>query len=173
GARPFIVPAMGSHGGATPEGQSELLAEYGITEEQLQVPIRASMEAERIGVTPEGVEVFFSAEALRADGVLIVNRVKPHTDFSSDDLGSGLLKMLVVGLGKRVGAANYHTSASRLGYEQVIRASARITLGAAPILGGVAIVENQLHDTARLVVVPPADLERCEAELYREARRLM
>ncbi len=173
GARPFIVPAMGSHGGATPEGQVELLAEYGITEARLQVPIRAAMEAERIGVTPEGVEVFFSAEALRADGVVVVNRVKPHTDFHSESLGSGLLKMLVVGLGKRVGAANFHTSASRLGYEQVIRASARIALGAAPILGGVAIVENQRHDTARLLVLPPADLERREAELYREAKRLM
>ncbi len=173
GAQPFIVPAMGSHGGATPEGQRELLAEYGITEERLQVPIRPSMEAERIGVTPDGVEVFFSSEALRADGVVVVNRVKPHTDFQSDNLGSGLLKMLVVGLGKRVGAANYHTWASRFGYEEIIRASARITLQAAPILGGVAVVEDQVHATARLAVVLPADMESREKQLYREAKGLM
>jgi len=173
GAQPFVVPAMGSHGGATPEGQRELLAEYGVTEKQLQVPIDASMEAERIGLTPDGVEVFFSTPALRADGVVVVNRVKPHTDFHSDTLGSGLQKMLVIGLGKRVGAANFHRSASRFGYEQVIRTSARVALQAAPVLGGVAIVENQLHDTARLAVVLPEDLERRETELYGEAKRLM
>jgi hypothetical protein len=173
GAVPFIVPAMGSHGGATPEGQVELLGEYGITETRMQAPIRAAMEAERIGVTEDGVDVFSSAEALRADGVVVINRVKPHTDFQSDTLGSGLQKMLVVGLGKRVGAANYHTSASRFGYEHVIRTSARVTLSKAPILCGVAIVENQFHETARLEVVLPADLERRESELYAESRRLM
>jgi hypothetical protein len=173
GASPFIVPAMGSHGGATPEGQVELLGEYGITEERMRVPIRAAMEAERIGATEDGVAVFFSVEALRADGVVVVNRVKPHTDFHSDTLGSGLQKMLVIGLGKRVGAANFHVAASRLGYEQVIRTSARITLRSAPILCGVAIVENQFHDTARLAVVAAEDLERREGELYAEAKRLM
>jgi hypothetical protein len=173
GAQPFIAPAMGSHGGATPEGQKELLAEYGITEAALGVPIRAGMDVEKLGVTPDGVDVVFSAEALKADGVVVVNRIKPHTDFLSDTLGSGLMKMLVVGLGKRLGAANYHVSSSRFGYEHVIRTSARITLRAAPILCGVAIVENQLHDTARLEVVLPEDLERRESELFVEARRLM
>jgi hypothetical protein len=172
-AQPFIVPAMGSHGGATPEGQKELLAEYGITEAALGVPIRAGMEARCLGRTGDGVDVFFSEEALKADGVVVVNRVKPHTDFLSDTLGSGLMKMLVVGLGKRVGAANYHTSASRFGYEHVIRTSARVTLRTAPILFGVGIVENQFHDTARLAVVLPEDMERREGELFVEARRLM
>jgi hypothetical protein len=173
GAQPFIVPAMGSHGGATPEGQTELLAEYGITEAALGVPIRAGMDVEKLGVTPDGVDVVFSAEALKADGVVVVNRIKPHTDFQSDSLGSGLMKMLVVGLGKRVGAANYHTSSSRFGYEHVIRTSARITLSKAPILFGVAVVENQFHDTARLVVILPEDVERREAELFVEAKQLM
>ena len=91
----------------------ELLAEYGITEAALGVPIRAGMEARCLGTTEDGVEVFFSEEAIKADGVVVVNRVKPHTDFLSDTLGSGLLKMLVVGLGKRVGAANFHVSSSR------------------------------------------------------------
>jgi hypothetical protein len=173
GAQPFIVPAMGSHGGATPEGQKELLAEYGITEAAMGVPIRAAMEAGRIGVTDDGVDVFFSEEALKSDGVIVVNRVKPHTDFLSDTLGSGLFKMMVVGLGKRVGAANYHVSASRFGYEHVLRTSGRITLRTAPILCGVAIVENQFHDTARLAVVAPEDMERREGELFVEAKRLM
>src|SRR6266542_648895 len=173
GARPFIVPAMGSHGGATPEGQVELLAEYGITEARLQVPIRAAMEAERIGVTPEGVEVFFSAEAFRADGVVVVNRVKPHTDFHSETLGSGLLKMLVVGLGKRAGAANFHAAAMRLGYERVLATVSKVTLATAPVLCGVAVVENQFHDTARLEVLLPHEIEAREPELIRDARRLM
>jgi hypothetical protein len=173
GAQPFIVPAMGSHGGATPEGQIELLAEYGITEGALGVSIRAAMEAERIGVTEDGVDVFFSAEALKADGVVIVARVKPHTDFLSDTLGSGLCKMMVVGLGKRIGAANYHVSASRFGYEHVLRTSGHITLQKAPILCGVAMVENQRHDTARLTVVLPDEMERRERELFVEAKRLM
>jgi hypothetical protein len=172
-AIPFIVPAMGSHGGATPEGQLELLAEYGITEARLGVPIRAAVEAERIGVTSDGLDVFFSQEALRADGVIVINRIKPHTDFQSDTLGSGLLKMLVVGLGKRPGAANFHTSASRFGYEHVIRTSSQITLAKAPILGGVGILENQRHDTAQLAVLLPEEIERRETELYAEAKRLM
>lgn len=173
GAKPFIVPAMGSHGGATPDGQLELLAEYGITEKRLGVPIRAEMEAESIGTTEDGVGVFFSRVALQADGVVVINRVKPHTDFLSETLGSGILKMLVIGLGKRVGAANFHAAASRFGYERVIRASARISLGRAPILCGVAIVENQFHDTANIAVLLSDEIERREPELFAEARRLM
>ena len=172
GAKPFIVPAMGSHGGATPEGQTALLAEYGITEEQLGVPIRASMEAEHLGKTEHGADVYFSKEALQAEGVVIVNRVKPHTDFAGC-LGSGILKMMVVGLGKRVGAANFHACASRLGYEAVLQASARVTLRSAPILCGVAIVENQLHDTAKLQIVTPDEMEEREKELFAQAREWM
>lgn len=173
GTQPFIVPAMGSHGGATPAGQLELLAEYGITEAALDVPIRAAMEADCIGQTADGTSVFFSREARQAQGVIVINRVKPHTDFASDTIGSGLLKMLVVGLGKRQGAANYHTFSSRIGYEHMLRTSARITLREAPILGGLAIVEDQRHDTARLAAVFPAEMEAREAELFREAKRLM
>lgn len=173
GAQPFIVPAMGSHGGATPDGQKELLAEYGITETALGVPIHAAMAVRCLGKTEDDVGVFFSEEAMQADGVVVLNRVKPHTDFQSDTLGSGLMKMLVVGLGKGVGAASYHTSASRFGYEHVIRTSARITLRAAPVLCGVAIVENQFHDTARLAVVMPEDMERREGELFVESKGLM
>ena len=172
GAKPFIVPAMGSHGGATAEGQKELLAEYGICETELHVPIRAAMDVELLGTTEEGSEVFWSAEALRADGVVLVNRVKPHTDFSGA-LGSGILKMMVVGLGKRAGAANYHAAAVQLGYEQALRTSARLILCSAPILCGIAIVENQFHETAKLVLLPPAEMERREEELFQDAQRLM
>lgn len=172
GAKPFIVPAMGSHGGATPEGQKGVLAEYGVTEAQLQTPIHAAMEVERIGVTEDGVDVFFSVEALQADGIVVVNRIKPHTDFSGS-IGSGVMKMMVVGLGKRTGAANFHRAVSRLGYERVIRSAAPIILRTAPVLCGVAIVENQAHDTASVTVLKPDEIERREEELFAEAKRLM
>ena len=173
GAQPFIVPAMGSHGGATPEGQRQLLADYGVTEQSMGVPIEASMEATRIGATPDGVPVFFSAVALNSDGVMIINRVKPHTDFHSEHLGSGLLKMLVVGMGKRAGAANYHTLASRHGYEEILRHSSRVTLRVAPILAGVALIEDQYHATSQVAVVLPGEMEERETGLYHEARALM
>jgi nickel-dependent lactate racemase len=172
GGEPFIVPAMGSHGGATPEGQTELLAEYGITEKNLQVPIRAAMEVGHLGKTKEGYDVYFSAEALKSDGIVIVNRVKPHTDFAGG-LGSGILKMIVVGLGKQIGAANFHINSSRHGYERMIRAISQFSLSSAPILGGVAIVENQRHDTARISFLKPQNLEQREEELFQEAKRLM
>jgi hypothetical protein len=172
GARPFILPAMGSHGGATPEGQTDVLASYGITQESMGVPIRASMEVERIGQTADGVEVFCSVEALRSDGVVLVNRVKPHTDFQGT-LGSGVMKMSVIGLGKRSGAAACHAAATRLGYEHTLRSAARVMLRTAPILCGVAIVENQFHDTARIAVLKREGIEEREKDLLDEARRLM
>jgi hypothetical protein len=172
GAKPFIIPAMGSHGGATAEGQIGVLESYGITEQSMGVPIRASMEVERLGASADGVDVFCSVEALRSDGIVIINRVKPHTDFSGTH-GSGVMKMIVIGLGKRTGAATCHGAAGRLGLERVIRGIARVTLRRAPILCGVAIVENQFHDTARIAVLHPAEIETREKELLEEARRLM
>ena len=172
GAKPFIIPAMGSHGGATPEGQIGVLESYGITEQSMRVPIRASMEVERIGTSADGVEVFCSVEALRSDGIVIVNRVKPHTDFTGTH-GSGVMKMIVIGLGKRTGAATCHGAAARLGFERVIGGIARVTLSRAPILCGVAIVENQFHETARIAVLKPAEIEAREKELLEEARQLM
>ena len=172
GAQPFIVPAMGSHGGATPEGQTEVLAEYGITKAHMKVPIRAAMDVECIGTTEDGVGVYFSAEALRADGIVVVNRIKPHTDFSGA-IGSGILKMLVIGLGKRTGAATFHAAAVRLGYERTIRSIARLSLKKTPILCGVASIEDQLHETARIAVLKPEEIERREEELFVESKRLM
>jgi len=172
GAQPFIIPAMGSHGGATPEGQTDVLAAYGITEQSMKVPIRPSMEVRQVGTTPDGVPVVCSVEALGADGIILVNRVKPHTDFAGT-LGSGIVKMSVIGLGKRTGAATMHATASRIGHEQAIRSIARVLLQTAPILCGVAILENQFHETARLVVLPREEIESGEMPLLAEARQLM
>ena len=173
GAKPFIIPAMGSHGGATAEGQREILAEYGISEQTLNVPVRPAMDVQTLGTTAEGVEVVWSSEALRADGVIVINRIKPHTDFQSDSIGSGVLKIMVVGLGKRAGAAAYHVASTRFGYEQMLRSIARVVLQRAPIIGGFGIVENQLHQTACIAALLPETMETGEAELFRESSRLM
>jgi hypothetical protein len=172
GTRPFIIPAMGSHGGATPEGQRDVLATYGITEQSMGVPIHASLDVRQVGTSADGAPVFCSVEALFADGILLVNRIKPHTDFYGQ-LGSGLLKMCVIGLGKRTGAAAMHSAASRIGHERAIRGMANVLIAHAPIVGGIAILENQFHETARLVAVPRAEMETAEDGLLSEARALM
>ena len=128
GARPFIVPAMGSHGGATAAGQLEMLAEYGVTPQSMGVPIEASMEVRKIGTALDGRDVVFSVPALEAEGIVVLNRVKPHTDFRGN-LGSGIQKMLVIGFGKQVGANNAHCAAAHLGYEVVLRGFAKTILG--------------------------------------------
>jgi len=172
GAKPFIVPAMGSHGGATPEGQAHILDGYGITPSSMGLPFETSMETIRLGVTDDGIPVNFSACALKADWIFPVNRVKPHTDFFGP-LGSGLMKMMAIGFGKQAGAAACHGAASRLGHERVIRQVARMVLKSVPILGGLAILENQFHDTAELVLLTPETLEEEEARLLVRARALM
>jgi hypothetical protein len=172
GAIPFIFPAMGSHGGATPEGQRDILASYGITEVAMGVPIRASLEVQEIGATSEGTPVFCSIEALTAEGIVLINRIKPHTDFTGT-LGSGIIKMCVVGLGKREGAAAMHAAAARSGHEHVIRKIAEVMIRTAPILCGLAILENQLHETASLIVLPREEIESSEGQLLLEARQLM
>jgi len=172
GAQPFIVPAMGSHGGATAEGQAEILAGYGVSEATVGAPVRPSMEVERLGTTEEGIAVNFSREAFRSDGVVVVNRVKPHTDFVGK-VGSGILKMIAIGLGKQAGAAACHAGGQRLGLERVIKTVGAISLRHAPILCGVALIEDAHHETARIAVVPRDEIEARELELQAEARRLM
>jgi hypothetical protein len=172
GAEPFIIPAMGSHGGATPGGQRDVLASYGITEAAMGVPVRGSLEVRQVGRLPEGAPVYCSVEALGADGVFLVNRIKPHTDFQGA-IGSGLLKMCVVGLGKQIGAAAMHNAASWIGHERAIRGMAKVLIATAPVLGGLAILENQFHDTARLVAIPRAEMETAEDALLVEARALL
>lgn len=172
GAKPFIIPAMGSHGGATPEGQTRILADYGVTPETVGAPIEPAMETRRLGSLSTGSEVVLSSVALDADGILVVNRVKPHTDFTGS-LGSGLMKMLVVGLGKHAGAARFHRAAQSLGYEAALRETARVILSSAPVLGGLALIEDGFHQTARISALQPGDFERGEEQLLLEARELM
>ncbi|HEY6225528.1 MAG TPA: hypothetical protein VI282_00240, partial [Verrucomicrobiae bacterium] len=172
GAKPFIFPAMGSHGGATPEGQTEVLASYGITESSMGAPIRAAMEVREIGIAECGARVFGSVAALEADHIILVNRIKPHTDFFGS-LGSGLVKMSVIGLGKKIGAESMHGAASRLGHERVIRGMARVALTKAPVLCGVAILEDQRHQTAAIEVIPAQEIEAREGPLLERARELM
>src|ERR1700733_4870903 len=186
GARPFIVPAMGSHGGATAEGQIQVLAEYGVTPQSMGVPIEASMAVKKIGTAFDprhaprhagtggagGLDVVFSVPALEADGVVVLNRVKPHTDFRGT-LGSGIQKMLVIGFGKQVGANNAHRAAAHLGYEVVLREFARTILGAAPIFCGIALVEDQHHQTAEIEVLRPENIVREEDRLFKKAESLL
>jgi len=172
GAIPFLIPAMGSHGGATPQGQRDVLASYGITEDSMRVPIRDSLEVRQIGFSEDRVPAYCSTEALHADGILLVNRIKPHTDFFGT-LGSGILKMCVIGLGKRTGASAMHLGAMQFGYERVIRGLAHVVLQNAPVIGGVAILENQFHDTSKILVIPKEEIETAENDLLIEARSLM
>jgi len=172
GARPFIVPAMGSHGGATAAGQLEMLAEYGVTPQSMGVPIEASMEVRTIGTALDGRDVVFSAPALEAEGIVVLNRVKPHTDFRGN-LGSGIQKMLVIGFGKQVGANNAHCAAAHLGYEVVLRGFAKTILGAVPVLCGIALLEDQHHQTAEIAVLRKEDIVREEDKLFQKAKSLL
>lgn len=172
GAEIFIIPAMGSHGGGTPEGQTHVLADYGITPESTGVRFDSRMGARNVGQTPAGIDVFVSEAAMEADGIFLINRVKPHTDFSGR-MGSGLLKMCVIGLGKHLGAITLHSAASRLGHEACIRAAASVILKKAPILGGLALLEDPNHATANLEVVPANNFEERESVLFQQAKQLM
>jgi hypothetical protein len=173
GARPFLLPAMGSHGGGTAEGQVELLASYDITEALMGVPIRASMETVEIGRTSAGVPVFCAREALEAEGLIVVNRVKPHTDFESTRLGSGLLKMCAIGLGKVDGAGAAHRAAALHGYEASILAASRLVRSRVPLIAGVGLVEDPHHHLAVVEVIPAAAIEDREPALLAQARSWM
>lgn len=172
GATPFIIPAMGSHGGATPDGQIAVLAEYGITAASMGVEIKASLEVREMGLNDYGVPAYCSIDALTADHIVMINRIKPHTDFFGT-LGSGLIKMCVIGLGKHRGAKAMHLGAIAHGYETSIRSLARIILKEAPILGGIAIIEDARHNTAAIEAVPSEDMESREALLLEKAKAWM
>jgi len=172
GAEPFIVPAMGSHGGATPSGQEHILAEFGITPESTHAHFETSMDAEQIGQFGDGYPVVFSSAALKADAVVLINRIKPHTDFVGN-LGSGIQKMLVIGFGKHVGASNAHRAASQLGHESVIRETAKIILGKVPVLFAVAILEDQHHQTHDVRVIRGDEILEEEDALFAKSRELL
>jgi Lactate racemase N-terminal domain len=172
GAKPFIIPAMGSHGGATPVGQTHVLAGYGVTEKSMGVPIDARMEVRKIGEAFDGRDVVFSAAALDADAVVAVNRIKPHTDFHGP-MGSGIQKMLAIGFGKQVGANLAHQAAVHEGYLEAFREYARVALEKVPVLCGVAIVEDQHHQTAEIEVLPHDEIVSGEARLIARATELL
>ncbi len=172
GARPFIVPAMGSHGGGTAEGQRHILESYGITEETVGAPVRASMEVVQAGTTPEGFPVLLDRHASGADHIGVVARVKPHTAYHGP-IESGLMKMMMIGLGKHAGALAYHRILLEYPYDQVVRSVGRTLRAAAPIAFGLAVVENACDETAVVEGVAPERFEEREEALLAVARRLL
>lgn len=172
GAEPFVFPAMGSHGGATAEGQARVLKDYGITPQSVGAEIRSSMDTVSLGTTPEGIEVFMDSNAWRADGVVVMNRVKPHTGFSGS-IESGLLKMTAVGMGKAEGAQETHRWGRKYGFERVIRSMSAVTLASGKILCGVGVIENEFHRIAGVRAARPEGLVTMEEGLLAEARCLV
>ncbi|MFQ6090021.1 MAG: lactate racemase domain-containing protein [Candidatus Bipolaricaulia bacterium] len=170
--KPFVFPAMGSHGGATAPGQVEVLKSLGITEEALGCPIRATMEVVELGRTPSGIPVSVDRYAAEADHVFVINRVKPHTALSGR-IGSGLLKMMAIGAGKQRGARTAHRFAFALGLERSIREIAQVIMKKMPIRGGLALVEGFHHETAYVKALRPEEFFEREPELLEQAKRLM
>jgi hypothetical protein len=172
GAKPFIVPAMGSHGGGTAEGQRGLIEGYGITEQFCGCPIRASMETVVVCRAAEGFPVHFDKHAFGADHVVVVGRVKPHTGFVGD-IESGLMKMMLIGLGKHEGAKIYHRAIMNHSFGQIVRSVAREVLAKCRIVAGIGIVENAYDQTAKIQAVAPDEFEDREKELLILAKQWM
>jgi lactate racemase-like protein len=170
GALPFLIPAMGSHGGGTAEGQRQLIESYGITEQFVGVPIRASMEVVSLGTTSEGYPVYLDKQASQADHIGVVGRIKPHTSYHGP-VESGLLKMMMIGLGKHVGALAYHRILLEQPYDPVVRSVGRVMRQKGKIAFGLGLVENAYDETALVDAVRPDDFERREEELLVMARR--
>jgi Lactate racemase N-terminal domain len=164
GAQPFLFPAMGSHGAATAQGQADVLAHYGVQEAAMGCPVISQLDVVSVGKTPEGIEAWMDRVAYESDGVMLVGRVKWHTDFAGK-IESGLFKMMAIGLGKFAGAQRYHTYAYKMGLETVIRSIGRQVLKSGRILGGLAILEDGNHNTAQLTPVPVEAMEQKEEEL--------
>ena len=172
GALPFVFPAMGSHGGATAEGQRKILEGYGVTETSLGVEIRSSMESVLLGTTAEGFRVYMDRNAWESDGVVVVNRIKPHTDFSGK-IESGVLKMITIGMGKLEGASEGHRRSWRYGFETTIRSVSAKVLATGKILFGLAAVENELHQIAAVRAALPDSLVEQEETTLKLARALV
>ena len=171
GFRPFIVAAMGSHGGATTNGQRELLAGYGVTAESMGVEVRTDMETVVVGTSPVGLPIYFDRNAFEADAIVVLNRVKPHTDFVGR-YESGVLKMLVIGLGKRDGAAQIHKLGLR-GMREVLPAVGKILVETTKFALGLAILENSDDRPAEIVALEPETILDDEPLLLERARGLM
>jgi len=164
GAKPFVIPAMGSHGGGTAEGQRKVLESYGITEDFIGCPIRATMETVVVCKTAEGIPVHFDRYAYEADHVLVCNRVKPHTAFVGD-IESGLMKMMLIGLGKHAGATVYHRAIQDYSFQQIVRSVGEQVLSTCGVVAGLAFVENAYDETAKIAGVAPEGFIEREKEL--------
>lgn len=169
GAKPFLIPVMGSHGAASAEGQADVLAHYGITEQTMGAPVVSSLEVVKIGTTPEGIDVPMDRTALESDGVMLLSRVKWHTSFEGK-LESGVHKMMAIGLGKWEGAKGYHAWGLRIGLETVIRSVGKVVLGTGKMLGGLAILEDAYHNTAEVHALGAAGMVEREEELLRRTK---
>ncbi len=171
-AEPFLVPAMGSHGGGTAEGQRQVIESYGVTEEFVGCPIRSSMETVVVCQTAEGFDVHCDRHAFEADHVVVCNRVKPHTRFVGD-IESGLMKMMLIGLGKCAGASVYHQAIEDYSFARIIHSVAGEVLNRCGVLAGVAVIENAYDQTTKIVAVRPEEFEAREKELLVVARGRM
>ena len=170
GGNPFLVSAMGSHGGGTVKGEKEILRSLGVTEKTVKAPLIISRETVKIDETPDGCSVYMDREAFKSDGIIVVNRIKPHTDFE-DKTESGLIKMLVVGLGKVRGAREVHTFGVK-GMKERIRKIGRIILKRAPVILGIAIIENSLGETALIEAIEAGEIEEREKKLLKSAKKI-
>ncbi|MBW1961454.1 MAG: DUF2088 domain-containing protein [Deltaproteobacteria bacterium] len=171
GAKPFIITAMGSHGGATAEGQRKVLEKYGFTEASMGVPIKATMDVVELGTLDNGLTVYFDKIAYESDGIIAVNRVKVHTGFKSN-IESGLHKILAVGLGNHKGASLVHALGVK-GLKDYMVEFADVILNKAPILCGIGILENAYDETYRIVAAAPDDFKKVDTELLRECKAIL
>jgi len=171
GAKPFIIPAMGSHGNANAEGQREILLHYNIAEQTMGCPILSSMETVQLGQTADGITVYLDKNAFSADHIVVVNRVKQHTDFSGK-IESGLIKMMAIGLGKRDGASMYHKASLKFGFEKVLRGVAEVVLNTGKVAFAVGVVENPYDQTAIISATSAEELIKTEEYLQEQAKRL-
>lgn len=167
-AEVFIVPAMGSHGGATSDGQIKVLKSLGISEDTMGVSVFADMQVKEIGKTRDGVPVFIGNDVLQADGYFVINRIKAHTDFKGE-YESGIIKMMAIGLGKHQGCTNLHMH----GLGQFIPLVSEVMLKETPFLGGLAILENAREETVKMEIILPNNLFERERELLAEAKSIM
>jgi len=172
GLQPFVFPAMGSHGGGTAERQASVLHHYGVTEQAVGAPVRSSTDAVKLAETPEGIPVLFDRIAAGADHVFVVNRIKPHSHFIGP-CESGLAKILLIGAGKPEGARLYHRAFARFGFAKTFQSALPLLLKHISVLGGLAIIENGLDQTARIVGLRAGEFLEKEPALLEEAKRRM
>lgn len=169
GGQPFIVPAMGSHGGATAVGQLQVLAGMGISEESTQMPLRSSMETVKVAELEDGTPLYCDRLAFEADGIVLCNKIKPHADFKGE-YESGLLKMLAIGLAKHTGASALHSH----GFERfpwLLPKAAGVLLASLPVVFGIGIVENACHELLTVEIIPPQEIPAREKKLLLDAKR--